>query len=559
MKTKKILIGLLCAAMTASCLVGCGGGSDSGSSTANNSNTAGDTSSEADGSGELATLRIMGQDYSTILGDQEVAFSDWVNGDSKLWEKMTSDLAERGIKLELDLIRSDQFQTVSQTSLAAGMNYDIFSVSALDTATRLDLAEKGTIIPVNDIWENHSDGTAKEYYTSGRGALSVSRTSLADGKMYWLSEIVDGDYNGIDTGSPYAPAIRQDWLEALGMELPTTTEEFKAALQAFQDNDVNGSGEKDEVASFSLKSFDSSVAQWFGLGTDITYIDPETHKITSPWYQTDQVQAYINYMKSLVDAGLVDTSDQGSQKTADNKISATCIWGAISAEQSITVQDGALPPAYQIVVCEAMDGVQPRVPIQNGYMLTPIMAFTSQCTNLDAAGAYLDYVCTPEFEELTEYGIEGYTFTRNEDGSKTKIKDTEGNLEVQRMSISLALWGNAAAPRMYTCDRAAELEMLREAGYPDRADMIDKIYNTQECWIDQNPSQCYAPETEEELTRTNEITTDLTTYSEELLMKLILGQQSMDDWDTYMADLQRLGLDELIEINQARYDRAQGN
>ena len=32
----------------------------------------------------------------------------------------------------------------------------------------------------------------------------------------------------------------------------------------------------------------------------------------------------------------------------------------------------------------------------------------------------------------------------------------------------------------------------------------------------------------------------------------------MDDWDTYMADLERLGLDQLIEINQARYDRAQG-
>lgn len=556
MKTKKILIGLLCAAMTASCLVGCGG--DSGSSDSASTGGGGGESASSD-SGELATLRVFGEDFSSIHGSQEIHLSDWVNGDSKLWDKVESDLAERGVRLECELILTDQFQTTSQTRLAAGLDCDIMNVHGLDTQTRLSLVDQGRIIAINDIWENHSDGTAKEYYTSGRGALSVSRTSLADGKMYWLSEIVDGDYNGIDTGSPYAPAIRQDWLEALGMELPTTTEEFKAALQAFQDNDVNGSGEKDEVASFSLKSFDSSVAQWFGLGTDITYIDPETHKITSPWYQTDQVQAYINYMKSLVDAGLVDTSDQGSQKTADNKISATCIWGAISAEQSITVQDGALPPAYQIVVCEAMDGVQPRVPIQNGYMLTPIMAFTSQCTNLDAAGAYLDYVCTPEFEELTEYGIEGYTFTRNEDGSKTKIKDTEGNLEVQRMSISLALWGNAAAPRMYTCDRAAELEMLREAGYPDRADMIDKIYNTQECWIDQNPSQCYAPETEEELTRTNEITTDLTTYSEELLMKLILGQQSMDDWDTYMADLQRLGLDELIEINQARYDRAQGN
>ena len=29
----------------------------------------------------------------------------------------------------------------------------------------------------------------------------------------------------------------------------------------------------------------------------------------------------------------------------------------------------------------------------------------------------------------------------------------------------------------------------------------------------------------------------------------------MDDWDSYMDDLKRLGLDELIEIYQGRYDR----
>ena len=30
----------------------------------------------------------------------------------------------------------------------------------------------------------------------------------------------------------------------------------------------------------------------------------------------------------------------------------------------------------------------------------------------------------------------------------------------------------------------------------------------------------------------------------------------MDDWDTYIAEMKELGLDELIEINQNRYDRA---
>ena len=63
----------------------------------------------------------------------------------------------------------------------------------------------------------------------------------------------------------------------------------------------------------------------------------------------------------------------------------------------------------------------------------------------------------------------------------------------------------------------------------------------------------------EEADRSAEIESDLNTYSEELLTKLITGKSSLDDWDMYISDLQELGLDELIEINQARYDRAFNN
>ena len=50
---------------------------------------------------------------------------------------------------------------------------------------------------------------------------------------------------------------------------------------------------------------------------------------------------------------------------------------------------------------------------------------------------------------------------------------------------------------------------------------------------------------------------DFDTYYQELLTKLILGQASMDDWDSYISDMKELGLDELISITQERYDRAQ--
>ncbi|KUE75107.1 hypothetical protein ASJ35_15450 [Ruthenibacterium lactatiformans] len=61
--------------------------------------------------------------------------------------------------------------------------------------------------------------------------------------------------------------------------------------------------------------------------------------------------------------------------------------------------------------------------------------------------------------------------------------------------------------------------------------------------------------TDEQNARKAALTTDLSTYSSELVTDFILGRASFDDWDRYIAQMQELGLDELIEIEQSQYDK----
>ena len=106
----------------------------------------------------------------------------------------------------------------------------------------------------------------------------------------------------------------------------------------------------------------------------------------------------------------------------------------------------------------------------------------------------------------------------------------------------------------------AGIQLGKDAGLPDgyqaKADFADWVF-TQDMdnTVNYSPLTMLAVATADEADRTTEILSDLDTYSQELLTKLILGQKSLDDWDSYMADLKRLGLDELIGIYQARYDR----
>ena len=136
--------------------------------------------------------------------------------------------------------------------------------------------------------------------------------------------------------------IRQDWLDALGLSAPPPPHELMETMKAFQENDVNQSGEADEVLSISLSDFSSGLSNFYGIGRtmsgELTYCE---HQRPAQWSlpgTMENIQSYIEFVKSLVDAGYVDTSDQLDEKKAENKIAGLFDWaGETWQEVGITV------------------------------------------------------------------------------------------------------------------------------------------------------------------------------------------------------------------------------
>lgn len=62
-----------------------------------------------------------------------------------------------------------------------------------------------------------------------------------EGGIYWIPAIVDYARMG--------GLIRQDWLDKLGLDMPTTQEELVEVLKAFKEKDPNGNGIADELAT----------------------------------------------------------------------------------------------------------------------------------------------------------------------------------------------------------------------------------------------------------------------------------------------------------------------
>lgn len=79
-----------------------------------------------------------------------------------------------------------------------------------------------------------------------------------------------------------------------------------------------------------------------------------------------------------------------------------------------------------------------------------------------------------------------------------------------------------------------------------------------------NDSDCYLNGallsfTTEESEIVNSNLADMSTYIAENLVKFLVGEKSMDEWDPFIADLNKLGLQTIIDTYQSAYDRYLSN
>ena len=266
---------------------------------------------------------------------------------------------------------------------------------------------------------------------------------------------------------------------------------------------------------------------------------------------------------------LARTLGQGNEKKAENKVSMISSWWISTwDEPGVIVKEGQAAPYFVGTLCRGVEGIDPLVTRQNGIQKGTYEYAVTSNADKAAIGKLLDYLASEEYSVLSEFGIEGYTYEVTEDGKKKKLPANDIS-EVQIMSKLPALWvNNSILPRVEVTDRAQELITCEEAGltmgYPDtgfkeKAEVIKDIYENEDkySYAIMDTEANLAAATEEETERMTEIKADFDTYYQELLTKLILGQASMDDWDSYISDMKELGLDELISITQERYDRAQ--
>jgi putative aldouronate transport system substrate-binding protein len=177
---------------------------------------------------------------------------------------------------------------------------DLFQIVSANNDARgtlLRLVELGLVAPVEDLMPLMPERVKTHY----NDPLLIDLVTF-DGHQYGFPE------------PPPLPkreglVIRQDWLDNLGLEVPTTTEELMEVAIAFTEQDPDGNGQNDTYGFGGFingqglgNRFDFITGAW-GLPGVWNFADPADFGLT---VRSEQYPEALAYFKSLVDARVID-------------------------------------------------------------------------------------------------------------------------------------------------------------------------------------------------------------------------------------------------------------
>jgi ABC-type sugar transport system, periplasmic component len=501
-------------------------------------------------SGKTVTLHLLGPNSTNknIKFDERDKYPVWTET-KKLFDAANLDL-------QYELVPSEQYEVTIKTRMASGSNLpDIVNISALDNTTVLNLAKQGLIVDLNPLIQKYSNGNIKKMYEK-EFPQAKKLTTSADGKMYWFSDLHKKTYKGTED-APVARTIlmRKDWLDKYNLPVPTTAQEFFNALKTFRDKDANADGQADEVLVYDPTLFTEAIAQWFGLGTDITAVDVENKKVVSPWYQPG-IKEYFKYLQQMVKAGILDTSligaksSQKSQKIAENKVAAITAYNLQNYMEPTINGGGEYIPLNPL---KSVDGITPAAQLEPAFLVWQKYAITKDCKDPKAAIAFFDTIYSNKYADLLYWGIEGTNYKKDSNGIRV-YTDDQNKTDAEKAKSGIATFrevgGDTVFPRIQYANLESEITRVSKA----KADQELNIMKTKNYFVNMNNNYLAIPDNKQ-LEEKTKILKDLKTYTTELSAKLALGQKSLDNWDQYIADMKKMGLDRLIEIDQQLLDR----
>jgi ABC-type sugar transport system, periplasmic component len=456
-----------------------------------------------------------------------------------------------GIHVEWEVYPGgDDYNNAVQTKLAAGSNLpDLFLMPGTDP---MKFASTGLIIPLDDLIKNNAPDILKLYTET---PSYKSALICPDSKQYTIATVM----NVAPFNMP-SIIIRKDWVDKAGLQMPVTLDDWTKVLTAFRDKDPNGNGKKDEIPlctfgdpfymmEYFASAFGSHMLEsvnWDEVGW---YVDSngkvQSDLITSA---TKDWLTFMNkwYKEKFFDPEmLTQNGDKWNAKILDNKAGTVFTYSLNQPQWNAKMQEKYPGAEWRNVRPPQGPAGDGFYEIGSGILMDHQYAISKSCKNPDIVMKWLNYFyANDEGKMLVTWGIEGTDYSM----VNGKPHYSDANILNNPKGDGSAIWARGICPNLpYILPKEHLTD--RFAKYADTVTDMDAISKFT------RPATTYALPSAEESSKYSNIMPNIKTYINEMMIKFILGKESLDKFDTYVEKVKSMGLADVQAVRQAQYDR----
>jgi putative aldouronate transport system substrate-binding protein len=197
-----------------------------------------------------------------------------------------------GYKVQYDMLPADKPEDKLNLIIASAESYDAITTTGTSDfkAIYADYAKKGALVDLTPLIDKYGPNIKAQISQATLDAAKV------DGKIYAIPTIA---IESVATSL----IIRQDWLDKLGLKMPTTIDELTNVLKQFKEKDPGKNGDKNiPMSVLGTNPFVEDIIGAFGLPNAWNDVNGKlVPRVLDPNYKD-----YVTYIKSLFSQGLLD-------------------------------------------------------------------------------------------------------------------------------------------------------------------------------------------------------------------------------------------------------------
>ena len=242
---------------------------------------------------EPAVIRVLTPENAKVI---------WEDNEYTKWIEESCN-----VKLEFTFLPTTDTAAKFAAMVAADelKDFDVINYQLSLTNAKM-YADQGAIRDVSDFFAEGLAVNCDAAVAKHPEQYLISSITTAEGQIFGVPKIQIAPQNE----TKYKMWINKGWLDNLGLDFPTTTEEFYDMLVAFKEEDANGNGDPDDEIPFITSTGFGGTATKFLTNSfvfegdgDMFLLDADGN-VTVSYIQDGWFEA-CDYLKQLCDEGLL--------------------------------------------------------------------------------------------------------------------------------------------------------------------------------------------------------------------------------------------------------------